>query len=151
MLGRIAELITRAKTTQATGMHRVTFKGTRSTPNAAKTERRGITLAGADEEVSVRSDGAVEEVHHGPRVAVAHERDRHLLLHRFDSAPLAFPPPRRGPWPLEPALRRRCTALPNAALPARALTLPPIEESEDKNEPRGSARSGSVGLDLYRY
>jgi hypothetical protein len=99
MLGRIAELITRAKTTQATGMHRVTFKGTRSTPNAAKTERRGITLAGADEEVSVRSDGAVEEVHHGPRVAVAHERDRHLLLHRFDSAPLAFPSPGEDPGP----------------------------------------------------
>ena len=55
-----------------------------------------LTLAGADEEVAVGRDRAVEEVHHGPRVAVAHERDRHLLLlHRF--GPVPFHPVRNQP------------------------------------------------------
>jgi hypothetical protein len=47
-----------------------------------------LTLAGADEEVTIGCDGAVEEIHHRPRVTVAHQRDRHLLLlHRLDSLP----------------------------------------------------------------
>ena len=39
-----------------------------------------LTLAGADEEVAVGRDGAVEKVHDRPGVAVAHQRHRHLLL-----------------------------------------------------------------------
>lgn len=48
-----------------------------------QTRRNGSgsrTLAPANEEVPVGCDGAVEEVHHRPRVPVAHERHRHLLL-----------------------------------------------------------------------
>ena len=39
-----------------------------------------LTLAGADEEVTIGCDGAVEEIHHRPWVTVAHQRYRHLLL-----------------------------------------------------------------------
>ena len=39
-----------------------------------------LTLAEADEEVTIGCDGAVEEIHHRSRVTVAHEWDRHLLL-----------------------------------------------------------------------
>ena len=39
-----------------------------------------LTLAGADEEVAIGRDGAVEEVHHRARVSVANQRHRHLLL-----------------------------------------------------------------------
>lgn len=31
-----------------------------------------LTLAGADEEVTIGCDGVVEEIHHRPRVTVAH-------------------------------------------------------------------------------
>ena len=42
--------------------------------------RDSLTLAGADEEVTIGCDGAVEEIHHRPQVTVAQQRDRHLLL-----------------------------------------------------------------------
>jgi hypothetical protein len=134
--------MTRASTTQATAIHRITFNGTRSTPNKRAEREGSLTFAGADEEVPVGRDGAVEEVHHGPRVAVAHQRDGHLLLlHRFDPAPLLLPS--------VPSARTDDVQPQNAAPPERNLTLAQIEESENKIEERRSARSGSVGLDLY--
>jgi hypothetical protein len=85
-------------------------------------------------------------------VAVAHQRDGHLLLlHRFDPAPLLLPS-----VPSARTLARGTggdgddVQPQNAAPPERTLTLAPIEESENKIEERRSARSGSVGLDLYR-
>jgi hypothetical protein len=52
----------------------------KNTEKASMRDRGPRTLAGADEEVAVGCDLAVEEVHHRPRVPVAHTRQRHLLL-----------------------------------------------------------------------
>lgn len=47
-----------------------------------------FTLARADEEAAVGRDGAVEEVHHRARVAVAHERHPRLLpIHPHPATP----------------------------------------------------------------
>lgn len=42
--------------------------------------KANLTLACADEEESIRGRRAIKQIHHRPRVPVAHERNRHLLL-----------------------------------------------------------------------
>jgi hypothetical protein len=81
-------------------------------------------------------------------VAVAHQRDRHLLLlHRFDSLPF----PR---W--ESTLARRTNDDPGMRRPPRAQTLalrskkrgnPPKKKSEDNRiKSRGSARGKAIRI-----